>query len=84
MKNTQKNRVLKRLKERGCITRNECLGTYPAISRLGAIICQLKKEGYEIEGKDEGNDYVYRIELKPVVKPQVVQLPDGSYTAKMI
>lgn len=80
---TQKNRVLKRLKERGYITRNECLGTYPAISRLGAIICDLKKEGYDIEGKDEGNDYVYKIDIKPVAKPQVVQLSDGSYTAIM-
>lgn len=83
MKRTQKNRVLKRLKERGMVTRNECLATFPAITRLGAIICQLKKEGYDIEGKDEGNDYVYRADIKAPPKPQVVQLPDGSYTAVM-
>lgn len=77
---TQKDRVLKRLKERGYITRNECLGTYPAISRLGAIICQLKKEGYEIEGKDEGNDYAYKIDIKPVAKPQVVKI-NGEFIA---
>lgn len=84
MKKTQKTRVLKRLKERGMITRNECLATFPAITRLGAIICQLKKEGWNIEGKDEGNDYVYRAEIKETPKPQVVQLPDGTHIVKII
>lgn len=72
---TQRNRVLKRLSERGFITRNECLNTRPAITRLGAIICSLNKEGYDIKGKDEGNDYVYRADIKiPVTR---YTLPDG-------
>jgi len=44
---TQKQWVLSRLKENGYITRNECLRNY--ISRLGAIIADLKKDGYEFE-----------------------------------
>lgn len=67
MKNqTQKKWVLERLQARGYITRNECLQNY--ISRLGAIICDLKKEGYEIVGKnlktEKGVDYIYKLSEK--------------------
>ena len=40
---TQKQWVLNRLETNGYITRNECLRNY--ISRLGAIIADLKKDG---------------------------------------
>jgi len=62
---TQKDLVLSELRVNGFITRNFCLSRY--ISRLGAIICDLKKEGYDIEASwvktEYGKDYVYK--LKP-------------------
>lgn len=44
---TQLQRVEKRLLERGSISRNECLSTFPAITRLGARIDDLERLGYE-------------------------------------
>lgn len=72
MKNlTQKEWVAGQLAATGTITRNECLRNY--ISRLGAIIADLKKEGWEFEAhyKDVktpfgiGKDYVYRVTYIP-------------------
>jgi hypothetical protein len=62
MKNeSQKKWVLERIEEQGFITRNQCLRNY--ISRLGAIILDLKKEGYLFESGYEktkqGKDYIY-------------------------
>lgn len=62
----QKEWVLGQLLENGYITRNECLKNY--ISRLGAIICDLKKEGYDfsagyvktVYGKDFRYDLISR------------------------
>lgn len=65
MKNTQEQRVTNRLLKVGSITRNECLGTYPCISRLGAIICDLKQKGWDFETKDTGKDYVYTVVKSP-------------------
>ena len=68
---TQKEWVLLELKaNEGKITRNHCLRNY--ISRLGAIICDLKKDGYNISGSyvevktpfGKRKDYQYRIEGK--------------------
>jgi len=64
MKNlTQKKWVKSQLKEKGFITRNECLRNY--ISRLGSIICDLKKEGYDITGDyiktEYGKDFSYKL-----------------------
>lgn len=60
-KNTQIEIIKEQLKETGCISRNWCLRNY--ISRLGAIIYDLKQEGYEFNGKnvktEYGKDYVY-------------------------
>ena len=66
MKPTQLQWVVKQLKENGQVSRNEALKHY--ISRLGAIVCSLKKAGWNIEGRNEhtlgghgrGLDYVYR------------------------
>lgn len=64
MKNpTQKQRIVKRLLATGKISRNECLKNY--ISRLGAIICDLTKEGWEFETKNVNGDYVYTIKVTP-------------------
>lgn len=63
---SQKEFVLKTLKEKGFITRNECLQRY--ISRLGAHICMLIKEGHDIKGEyiktEYGTDYIYRLAKK--------------------
>jgi hypothetical protein len=63
LNNTQRSYVLNELRVNGYITRNHCLQVY--ISRLGAIICDLKKEGYNIEGKnvktERGTDYIYKL-----------------------
>ena len=62
MKNqTQLEWVKKQIEEQGFITRNQCLRNY--ISRLGAIIADLKKEGYLFEAyyqkTEHGKDYIY-------------------------
>jgi hypothetical protein len=61
---TQMDFVMKQLTKNKRISRNQCLKRY--ISRLGARISDLKKEGWNIQGEYEktkwGQDYVYRLE----------------------
>lgn len=63
--------VEEQLKEYGEVTRNWCLERY--ISRLGSIICKLKKKGYEFETeyRVSGNskDYVYKVVTSPKIAP---------------
>lgn len=58
---TQLEIVKLKLERDGFITRNECLQKY--ISRLGALIYRLKKQGYEFETEyvetQRGKDYKY-------------------------
>lgn len=66
---TQKQWVKEILLKDKRISRNTCLRNY--ISRLGAIICDLEKEGYSFNakyikvdtpwGKGKGKDYLYTI-----------------------
>jgi hypothetical protein len=69
MKN-QEQFVIRQLRETGQISRNFCLDNY--ISRLGAIICDLKKEGYEFESgfvkTPNGKDYVYKMTKSPFTR----------------
>lgn len=60
MKKTQYNVVLRHLIKYGYVTRNWCLRKY--ISRLSAIIYELKKQGYRFEISREGGDYKYILE----------------------
>ena len=64
---SQKQWVKRRLIKYGRITRNQCLDRY--ISRLGAIIFSLKKDGYVFLTKyidtAYGRDYVYKLIKKP-------------------
>jgi len=66
MKKTQKEIIRKKLLRDGFITRNWCLQRY--ISKLGARINDLKKEGLEICGRivqtKTGTDYIYNIKQK--------------------
>ena len=62
-KESQRKWVLERLRVDGFVTRNQCLHRY--ITRLGAIIYRLKKEGFEIIGETlktkNGTDYIYHL-----------------------
>ena len=69
---TQREFVLSRLCKYGKVSRNECLSNY--ISRLSAIIYDLKIDGFDFEAYYEpiikngvkiGEDYVYRLIKKP-------------------
>jgi len=60
---TQREIVINQLNETGKISRNWCLRNY--ISRLGAIACQLKKEGWSFATQNEGGDYIYYTVRKP-------------------
>lgn len=67
MKNkSQKDWVIKQLLDKGKISRNFALKNF--ISRLGAIICDLKEEGWDFETEfidspkpdgSKGKNYVY-------------------------
>ena len=64
---TQIKKVEEQIKATGCVSRNWCLRNY--ISRLSAIIYDLKQEGYEFEEERQGGDYVYK--FKRNVKDEV-------------
>lgn len=67
MKQTQLTWIWYQLELNGFITRNQCLKHY--ISRLGARISDLKKEGYRFKTRylksRWGKDYVYFLIKKP-------------------
>lgn len=64
---TQEQKVIRQLQETGRVSRNWALQNF--ITRLSAIILNLKKAGWDIEGKSErthggygrGLDYVYKL-----------------------
>jgi hypothetical protein len=79
MKLSQRKWVEEQLKENGEITRNQCLKNY--ISRLGAIICDMKADGWKIEPTRRGSDYVYTLvdtPKKAVWLHEEKVLTDGS------
>lgn len=60
--------IKKHLEQDGYISRNHCLKNY--ISRLGARIDDLKKEGWEfrpetVKTANGGKDFVYYVKSKP-------------------
>lgn len=59
MKKTQIKIVDNQLNKYGYISRNWCLRKF--ISRLSAIIYDLKKKGYQFEIERKYNDYVYKL-----------------------
>jgi len=68
---TQLAWVKQQLRANGQISRNEALANY--ISRLGAIILVLKKEGWEIDsGYDGHRNYVYKLKSAPIIRKVVV------------
>jgi hypothetical protein len=79
MKQTQEQFVITHLKEHGKISRNFCLQNF--ISRLGAIICNLNQNGWDIQGNwvktDNGRDYVYTLLDRPKKKVSHIEVIDG-------
>lgn len=68
MKNklSQRERVENRLLSVGYASRNEYLNLpYHKILRLGAIICELRQDGWELETKDDGVDCKYILVKTP-------------------
>lgn len=64
---SQINWIVSQLKEKGEISRNTALKNY--ISRLGAYIWDLKKEGWKFKTETVktpyGKDYVYKVVSEP-------------------
>lgn len=63
--------MIAKLREKGWVSRNECLRMYPAIARLAARIDNLKEMGWNVDGKRDpfgGNDYVYFLVSEPAPK----------------
>lgn len=77
---SQRQRVENRLKERGYITRNECLRNY--ISRLSAIIQDLEADGYVFATyRAEDRDYGYKVVEFPKKRVLVGEVVGGVYRA---
>ena len=74
---SQSQRVIKMLKEQGFVSRNYYINLpYDKITRLGAVIFNLKQKGWEIETEETNNDTIYR--AKPLrVEQYYVNYPEG-------
>lgn len=81
MKQSQSEYVISLLKNYGNVSRNHCLEQ--RITRLGAIICSLNQNGWEIEGRFEktknGKDFIYRV-LKMPFRKVVTYIPEIKKT----
>ena len=68
MKTSQEQFVISQLKLNGFISRNLCL--QERITRLGAIICNLKKEGWDFDPKyvqeNGGRNFYYYVKTSPL------------------
>ncbi len=68
MKTTQREWTIQQLKEHGEVTRNQALSVY--FSRLGAVVCDLRSEGWDIESVKRDGDWVYKLVDTPVEPPK--------------
>jgi hypothetical protein len=69
---TQKQFVINQLEAKGEISRNLCLNN--RITRLAAIINNLKKKGWEFKEDRINGDYIYYIKAKPTTSNLVKEL----------
>ncbi len=60
---SQKTIVLKQLRSEGRVTRNWCLDK--RITRLAAIMLDLKHEGVNFDTEETAHDYIYTLKDKP-------------------
>jgi hypothetical protein len=83
---SQKQRIINKLLKDGEVSRNSALSNF--ISRLGAIICRLEKEGWkfsaEYEKTEKGQDYIYRIIHCPYKKQEYINPITGQIITKYI
>jgi hypothetical protein len=70
---TQHSFIKQVLRDKGEVSRNFALSQF--ISRLGAIICDLKKDGWEFDIERRNGDYVYKLKQAPVIRK--VEIIDG-------
>lgn len=71
---TQKQRIIKKLKADGNVSRNQALKNY--ISRLSAIIQDLESDGWVFETKLVNGDYAYLVKSSPL-KEIIYKISDG-------
>lgn len=69
---TQRERVINKLYRDKIITRNQCLSVFPAITRLSAIILQLKQEGWIFKTEHFRGDYRYFVKEFPVKQGKLI------------
>ena len=64
---SQRKRIDMRLRERGEVSRNECLDKRPRITRLSAIIKDMRIAGWDIIAywTDKKVDYIYKLITAP-------------------
>jgi hypothetical protein len=80
MKN-QKQFIINELNINGKISRNYCLSQF--ISRLGAYVCDLQKEGWKFKPETLNGDYVYTVIEKPSRNaPQSHTSPLDAFNSK--
>lgn len=60
---SQLKKIKAELDSKGYVSRNWCLKNY--ISRLSAIIFNLKEDGYDFETFEKDGDYIYKVINKP-------------------
>ena len=66
MKNHSQQKFIKRvLRDKGEVSRNFALSNF--ISRLGAIICSLRKDGWEFDVERRDGDYIYKLKKAPYI-----------------
>jgi hypothetical protein len=79
---TQEAFVIRELENAGCISRNFCLQNY--ITRLGAIICNLNKKGWNITGEyveyNYGKDFIYTL----ISKTKKIQMPEKKKSQEQL
>ncbi len=81
---SQKKKVEDILKEKGHVDRNHCIRVL-YISRLSAIILDLKKEGWKLKGRyvkeNGGKNYYYflneKVPQKKVRRTEIIDTPEG-------
>ena len=85
MKQTQLQIVKSKLDQYHKVSRNECLDL--RITRLGALINILKKQGYLLtagyEHTEHGKDYIYRKQVFNPLPPAFNPRPEPDYQEQL-
>ena len=83
---SQRERIINKLLKDGEVSRNHALQNY--ISRLGAIICDLQTDGWQLRGEylktNNGKDFVYYLISSPYKKEEFKNPVTGQIITKYI